>query len=83
MEQKQKHQRSEAEDFKEFKKEQEEKGYVIHKPKTVFDGVCDHYFIDEGFDSDGHGNASCKKCPMGRFYGKDQKVEDGKITTAN
>lgn len=80
---KQKHQRKESEDFKKFKVEQEEnKGVLIHKPKTIFNGVCDHYFIDEGVDSDGHGNASCKKCPMGRFYRvEEMEVVDGRIIT--
>lgn len=79
----QQHQGNEAEDFKKFQEEQEEnEGVLIHEPKTVFDGVCEHYFVDEGIDSDGHGNAGCKKCPMGRMYNpKEMELKDGRLIT--
>jgi hypothetical protein len=76
-----KDQKSEQENFKKFKEEQAEKGVLIVKPKVVYDGTCKHFFVEDGIDGEGKGQAACKNCWQGVFYNLDtQKVsKDGRV----
>ena len=41
---------------------------------------CEHFWIDMGEDAEGKGQASCRDCPMGRYYVKGKfEVVDGHI----
>ena len=54
--------------------------FTDNDPVVVFDGICKHYWVDEGIDGDGHGNAKCKKCPMGKtFKVEEWEVKNGRI----
>ena len=77
-------QRNESEPSKEEIAKLEEDGSKIAIPKVVFDGQCEHSYVFTGIDSDGHGNARCVKCPMGKIFNIDEKeVIDGKLVDKN
>ena len=51
-----------------------------HSPKVMNDPDCKHYWVDGGLDPEGKGQASCKYCPMGRYFKIDEtEVVDGRI----
>jgi hypothetical protein len=80
----QKSQESESElskEFDELKAEvEQEEGVTLHKPKVIYDGTCEHYFVEDGIDGEGKGQASCRDCWIGRFYDiKSSKVQNGRI----
>jgi hypothetical protein len=45
---------------------------IIHHPKVIFDGVCDHFYEDEVLDQEGYMVAHCTKCIMGIRYNPDE-----------
>lgn len=51
-------------------------------PVVVFNGECRHKWYFTTIDSDGHGRARCKKCPMGKIFDpKKVEVKNGKIVS--
>jgi hypothetical protein len=49
-------------------------------PKMVFDGKCDHKYVDDYLDNDGNQHCQCQFCPMGRLYNsKEAHLVGGKI----
>jgi hypothetical protein len=74
-------QKSEQEISKEEIESLEEQGYEVHNPVIIHDGSCKHYFVEDGIDGEGKGQAACRDCWQGRFYDvTKQKVSDGRIT---
>ena len=80
----QKSPKSESELSKEEVEALEEQGYEVHNPVVIHDGTCEHYFVEDGIDGEGKGQAACRDCWQGRFYNvKTQKVSNGRIKDIN
>jgi hypothetical protein len=58
---------------------QEEEPQKVCTPEIVFNGICNHYFVDIGKDPEGKGQAQCKHCPMGRYFTDEYEVIEGEI----
>lgn len=55
---------------------------VRYNPVVVHDGSCEHFWLDQGDDPEGKGQASCRDCVMGRYFNrKEWRVENGRIIT--
>jgi hypothetical protein len=75
-------QKSEQEISKEETEALEEQGYEVHNPVVIHDGSCLHYFVEDGIDGEGKGQAACRDCWQGRFYNiKTEEVVDGRIVS--
>ena len=73
-------QKSEQEISKEEIAALEEQGYEVHNPVVIHDGTCPHYFVEDGIDGEGKGQAACRDCWQGRFYDiKKECIKDGRI----
>ena len=60
-------------------KETETENYTDNVLGVIHDGTCKHYWVDQGKDPEGKGQAGCKYCPMGRYFTDEYECIEGEI----
>ena len=46
----------------------------LYKPKMIFDGKCEHEYVQLNDDPEGNGRCRCAKCPMGKMFDKQSYI---------